>query len=243
MRCWFALFFLIFEKKKYMKIVSLTKVEIENAFQAKKSIRQILNECGVNSNGSGAYKIFKQHCKKLNITIPSFKIITGASKFIENLNFDQIFIVNSNFSPCALKRKVLKHKLIQYKCEKCNNSGEWQGEVLVLQLDHKNGINNDNRLENLRFLCPNCHTQTNTFTSKTNHFCLCGKKILKESKLCVQCSGKIVGKRKIKIVSKEFYFELLQNIETIGYRKTGEKYGVSNTTVKRWIKNFENKET
>ena len=58
---------------------------------------------------------------------------------------------------------------INFKCSKCNNEGEWFGEKLVLQLDHINGISNDNRIENLRFLCPNCHTQTETYSSKNKN--------------------------------------------------------------------------
>ena len=64
------------------------------------------------------------------------------------------------------KRVILRDKLLNYECVKCNNSGKWEGNVLALQLDHINGINNDNRLSNLRFLCPNCHSQTETFSGK-----------------------------------------------------------------------------
>lgn len=48
----------------------------------------------------------------------------------------------------------------------CENIGVWNGKKLSLQLDHINGDHSDNRLENLRFLCPNCHTQTETYCSK-----------------------------------------------------------------------------
>ena len=53
-----------------------------------------------------------------------------------------------------------------YVCEKCGQEPWWQGEPLVLQVDHKNGNNKDDRPENLRFLCANCHSQTSTFGSK-----------------------------------------------------------------------------
>jgi hypothetical protein len=46
---------------------------------------------------------------------------------------------------------------------RCGQGPEWNGKTLVLQLDHENGDCTDNRLENLRFLCPNCHSQTETF--------------------------------------------------------------------------------
>lgn len=55
---------------------------------------------------------------------------------------------------------------MEYRCSICGNTGEWNSKKLVLQLDHINGIHNDNRIENLRLLCPNCHSQTDTFCGK-----------------------------------------------------------------------------
>ena len=54
---------------------------------------------------------------------------------------------------------------MEYKCANCGLI-EWQGQVLSLHLDHINGINNDHRIENLRFLCPNCHSLTETYAGK-----------------------------------------------------------------------------
>lgn len=73
---------------------------------------------------------------------------------------------NSIASRSTIKQVVLKHKLIPYHCSKCKNNGVWNEEILVLELDHINGIRNDNRIENLRFLCPNCHSQTDTNKGK-----------------------------------------------------------------------------
>lgn len=53
-----------------------------------------------------------------------------------------------------------------YECEICKNNGVWQGKVLRLQVDHIDGNSSNNELSNLRYICPNCHTQTETFTGK-----------------------------------------------------------------------------
>ena len=64
-----------------------------------------------------------------------------------------------------LKIRLVKEKRLEYKCALCGIS-EWQGQPLSLQLDHINGKHNDHRIENLRFLCPNCHSQTETYAGK-----------------------------------------------------------------------------
>jgi predicted RNA-binding Zn-ribbon protein involved in translation (DUF1610 family) len=80
---------------------------------------------------------------------------------------DKDFFSNNTTPTNAVHlRKRLKETGREYQCEKCGNDGNWLGEKITLQIDHKNGIHNDNRLENLRFLCPNCHSQTLTWGNK-----------------------------------------------------------------------------
>lgn len=79
-------------------------------------------------------------------------------------------IINGKYqtkSRNSLKQQLIKHNVLPYECAICNNEGTWMNKTLSLQLDHINGINNDDRLENLRFLCPNCHAQTETFAGKS----------------------------------------------------------------------------
>lgn len=66
-----------------------------------------------------------------------------------------------------IKALILDRGLLKYECAECAIS-QWRGKKLSLHLDHINGVNNDNRLENLRFLCPNCHSQTETYCGKAN---------------------------------------------------------------------------
>lgn len=65
----------------------------------------------------------------------------------------------------TVKRRLLEAGILENRCSECGLS-EWRGRYLSVQLDHINGIKADNRLENLRMLCPNCHSQTETFGSR-----------------------------------------------------------------------------
>ena len=66
----------------------------------------------------------------------------------------------------ALKRRLLKEGILKNECEKCHIT-EWNGKSLIMQMDHIDGNNRNHRRENLRMLCPNCHAQTSTYSSKS----------------------------------------------------------------------------
>jgi len=79
-----------------------------------------------------------------------------------NIDIDQIFIKDSKFNSSTVKKYFLSDPLIKYQCSICTTS-EWQGKKLNLHLDHINGDRHDHRKKNLRLLCPNCHSQTDTY--------------------------------------------------------------------------------
>lgn len=96
-----------------------------------------------------------------------------------------------------IKKKILQQGTLEYACAICPHRGEWMGAELVLHLDHKNGNSRDHRLSNLRFLCPNCHSQTPTYCGRNNRTrspqsdlnrtCHCGKSKDPASTKCKQC--------------------------------------------------------
>lgn len=86
-------------------------------------------------------------------------------------------------------RRCLQESGVEYKCSKCGQVPEWFGEKLTLQVDHIDGDWSNCEKENLRFLCPNCHTQTPTFGNQHKHRCKhCGKKVTRNYKRCSRCA-------------------------------------------------------
>ena len=99
---------------------------------------------------------------------------TAGKHFQELIDFNKsrafldedVFVENSTYARHNIKRRLIQKSLKPYVCEECGLNGNWNGKPLSLQLDHKNGVNNDHRLTNLRFLCPNCHAQQDTYAGK-----------------------------------------------------------------------------
>jgi hypothetical protein len=75
---------------------------------------------------------------------------------------DELLAEDTPRSRWNIKRRLIAAGLKEDRCEECGLS-EWRGEALPLELHHVNGDRHDNRLENLALLCPNCHSQTDTF--------------------------------------------------------------------------------
>ena len=123
-----------------------------------------LRALGLGTRGGSSTDILKRRIAELNCSTEHFgkQLQSVSAKY----SLEEILVENSSYANISrLKQRLINEGKMEYKCQKCGIS-EWLGNPLTLQLDHINGVNNDHRLTNLRFLCPNCHSQTDTYAGK-----------------------------------------------------------------------------
>lgn len=150
------------------KIYKLSDEQFAELLKKSSTISEVLFKLGYTVKGnSWGYSQVKRRMDDLNLDYSIFKGKSAVIKTnkLNNVKKEDILKENCKHQRTVLRRYVIKNNLIPYKCAICGCT-EWQGKTLSLELDHINGINNDNRLENLRFLCPNCHSQTSTYGSR-----------------------------------------------------------------------------
>lgn len=144
---------------------SWTEKQLIDAVKVSYSIRSVLKLLGLAGAG-GNYEQIKRYIKEYNLNSSHFtgqiwnKGMRGIGKPIYSL--EQILTKNSTYQSCMLKNRLFKASLKLPRCELCNWAKKTSDGRLPLELDHINGDRHDNRLENLRILCPNCHSLQST---------------------------------------------------------------------------------
>lgn len=243
-----------FQKDRKTSIIwNIDKIELSNIINDSYSYSEVLSKLGYSNFSGQVFRNMKIRILNEKIDISHFGTKQKLIRSKKILTNEQIFIKNSPYTRSNVKKRILKDNLIEYKCEKCGNKGEWLGEEIALELEHKNGVNNDNRLENLCFLCPNCHATTPTYagrnvkrknSDKVNQYkyrCkTCGSELKNQFKtgLCKDCFRKIeqVNRRK---TNRPSYEQLLEDKKTMSMLAIGKKYKVSDNTIRKWMKQYE----
>jgi hypothetical protein len=145
-----------------------SKENLEKIVSLSKSKNEVLDRMGLRKAGSNnrtlrkyldAYAISTQHFNK------NWYKISEYSKN-KKLDLNEILVENSNYSRSKLKERLYKEGLKERFCEICGQGEIWNDKKMSLILDHKNGIYNDNRIENLRIVCPNCNSTLPTHCGK-----------------------------------------------------------------------------
>ena len=186
------------------RIHTIGKEELIKIATTASSYADICRKCGL-SSGHSVVQTVKKALGDFSIPLPSFgKLVPKI------LSDEELFVKNGKSCFAAVRNRILKKNLLHHECVKCKNTGEWMGEQITLQLDHIDGDRSNNQLSNLRWLCPNCHSQTGTYgaknrkkISKTSPQCIvCGAKTRGHGFACKKCSNSIKTRRKNKDLDK-----------------------------------------
>lgn len=215
------------------------------------SVSDLMTKLGLVPMG-GNHNHYKRRITNLGIV---FKKRESTARIKRNIN-DYLVLNGPSITTYKLKKRLLREGLKTNICEICGQGPIWNGLPLVLQLDHKDGNKRNNTLYNLQILCPNCHTQTETYavvktvrmprelsdgivreTNRNKYFCKCGAEIYKQNKtgLCRKCHEvQFPPPRKISNCPERDV--LLAEVASLRYNGVSRKYGVSYNTVRKWVK-------
>ncbi len=142
-----------------------TESQLRKIVPTTTSVRQVLNKLGLKEAG-GNYAQIKKFLKEYKIDISHFTGIGWNIGMKMQINppksLKEILVKNSNYQSFKLKKRLYAEKLKKPCCELCGWAKKSEDGRVPLELDHINGEHSDNRIDNLRILCPNCHSLQST---------------------------------------------------------------------------------
>ena len=151
-----------------MKLHKYTLEQLKKSVESSNSIRGCLIKLGVKPYG-GNYEVFRKAIKYFNIDTSHFtgQAHNKGKKFPEmEVPIEEYLSNKRQILTVKLKKKLYKNALKDKVCEMCGIR-DWYGRELVFELHHIDGNMNNNSLDNLMILCPNCHSQTDNFRNKS----------------------------------------------------------------------------
>jgi ribosomal protein S27AE len=235
-----------------------TEEEAREAVAASKSWSEALRRLNYCPTG-GNPATLKKYVALWGISTEHFDPYAGVMDRIRRpaIPLSKVLTEGSTYSRSNLKRRLYEEELKEPKCEQCGQGELWRGKPMSMILDHINGVRDDNRLENLQIVCPNCAATLDTHCgrAKTSPPPLrncrrCGDLFRAKHRTQSYCSracgtrwdrSRLRGRPRPRTrkVARPPYEQLIAEIKATSYCAVGRKYGVSDNAVRKWVRFYE----
>jgi hypothetical protein len=222
--------------------------EARAAVAAARSHSDAMVRLGVRPAG-GNHATFKKYLALWGISTDHFDWGGARPPRREALPLDEVLVEGSNYERKRLKVRLVEAGLKRLQCEMCGQGEMWRGLRMALILDHINGVWNDNRLENLRMLCPNCNATLDTHCGRKNRRKVldracgyCGKTFVPKyakQRFCSRPCGVHHNAPALRRVERPPEEQLLAEISATSYLAVAGKYGVSDNAIRKWVRAYE----
>jgi hypothetical protein len=222
------------------------------AIAASKSYSEALRRLGMRAAG-GNHATIRKYAERI-WRIPTDHFDPRASQRIqlaarEGRPLAEFLTEGSTYSRASLKKRLFAEGHKQRRCELCGVGEQWRGRPMSLILDHVNGVANDNRLENLRIVCPNCAATLDTHCgrNKPRQCRWCETTFRPSHKTQMYCTHACwtssnaahADRPDRRRVPRPSYEQLLADLEEMSWVAVGCKYGVSDNAVRKWLRRYE----
>jgi HNH endonuclease len=148
-------------------LTACSDAEIRDAVAVSRSFAEVLRTLGVRPGGN--QQRLRKRVAQLRIDVSHFAGQAwrkgNRTPSVEAAPIDELLVEGRLVRTATLRRRLILEGLKGEACEMCGRTA-WNGAPIPLELDHVNGVRDDNRLSNLRILCPNCHAQTPTYRGR-----------------------------------------------------------------------------
>jgi hypothetical protein len=229
-----------------------TEEQLREAIAQSISYSDALRRLGMRTAG-GNHRTLQKYVRLWSISVEHFDPDAARVRALGRgpVPLEDVLVEHSTFTRGHLKQRLFAAGLKDRRCELCGQGEIWRGRTMSLILDHVNGVADDNRIENLQIVCPNCAATLDTHCGKANRRTPrtvrcpdCGVEFNPKSRRQRYCSRECGQRRRdqprrARKVERPPYEQLVREVGATSWSAVGRKYGVSDNAVRKWVRWYE----